>query len=146
VPFVYFVPIDTDPSRLYSDVVKDTRFRKYSYYYSLGEKIKELDNGTLEGGKILYSSSMHYVHLNYFVEDNIERILYFDHLNPDAFVDENAANFIKDNHINYGVYFKTADNTGLECVQKYQDSARRVFEKYGDLVYSTDAVDLYVLK
>ena len=130
-PFATYIPTNVSAKTLYGGAIsKDLRQRSYNDIYQI-ETATNLDSE-----KILFSSSMAFVRLNYFVENSPERVHYLDSL------DLSQLNI---NDFGWGVYFKFPDTLKIPCVSKTQQKAKELFESAGTAVLDNPSATVYLL-
>jgi len=96
-----------------------------------------------ENQKILFSSSLPFVRIDYFFQNSPERVIYFDRLSEIYKDQDKFKNLLGAENIGYAVYFKEADNTKIPCVVETQNQAEILFKDFGQLLMENDSVKVY---
>ncbi|MBU4380635.1 hypothetical protein L6255_03880 [Candidatus Parcubacteria bacterium] len=128
-PFATYIPTNVNAQTLYGGaILKEARQRSYDDIYQI-EKATNLDRR-----KILFSSGIAFVRLNYFVDNSAERVVYFDGLDTGK---------LKIEDFGWGVYFKYPDSLKIPCVTATQQKAKKLFESAGAVIVDNPSATVY---
>jgi hypothetical protein len=135
-PYITYIPPNIGEKELYQEKRLVNRVAFKNIYE--GGKIVRIDDS-----KIIFSSSLPFVRINYFFKNSLERIIYFDYVSESTKTPHGFKSFLSERGIKYAVFYKEARRTGVPCVVEDQNRAQLLFEKYGQKVLENRSLSVY---
>ena len=137
---MYF-PTGLTPKEAVS-VFESTKSHHVTYYNN--SQIANIVNAD-KTSKILFTSSMPFANVNFFVDNYFDRAIYFDHYSQ-TFSNEDLDRIISRFEIDYIVINNISVDSDMECLSESQKIAKETVLKHGEIILETSAFTVLKVK